>query len=104
MDGLLADERRCTRLPKDRGRDLPAGITVDAGGIDEEIAWYILGDALLEVGHVGTSKICSFYPGFEAARQGKKKREDPLLGSPFYDKSSQAGPGARRRLQAEESS
>src|SRR5437763_1067115 len=41
--GLTLDERGLPGLTEDARRDLAAGVAVDAGGIDEEIARDILG-------------------------------------------------------------
>jgi hypothetical protein len=38
-------------LSKDRRGDLPAGIAVNAGRVDEEIARDVFGDTFLRIGH-----------------------------------------------------
>src|SRR4051794_39681353 len=38
-------------LREDRGGELPAGVAVDAGRIDEEVAGSVLGESLLRVRH-----------------------------------------------------
>jgi hypothetical protein len=38
-------------IAKARGRDLPAGVTVNAGGVHEELAVYVFRQALSDLGH-----------------------------------------------------
>jgi hypothetical protein len=38
-------------IPEDPGRDLAAGVAIDAARVDEEIARNIFGQALLDIGH-----------------------------------------------------
>jgi hypothetical protein len=38
-------------IAKTRGRDLPAGIAVNAGGVDIELAFCVLRQPLVDLGH-----------------------------------------------------
>jgi len=49
------DERIGGSLPECRGSELPAGVTVNAGGIDEELARRVFRDTCVEVGHADLS-------------------------------------------------
>src|SRR6185369_12914928 len=49
--GLVMDEGVLAGLTKNRRSELTAGIAVDAGRVDEEVAGDILRDTLVEVRH-----------------------------------------------------
>ena len=49
--GLAVDARRVAVVAEGGGRDLPAGVAVDAGLIDEEVARHVLRQAPRRVCH-----------------------------------------------------
>src|SRR5919198_5544207 len=49
--GLRVDKRIGARLTKCRRGELPAGVTVNTGGVNEELARDVFWDTFVEVGH-----------------------------------------------------
>ena len=49
--GLPVNAGLSAVIAKARGRDLPAGIAINAGGVHEELALHIFRQALSDLGH-----------------------------------------------------